>query len=245
MVSVVRIGVVDDHPLMLEGIAQTVKSMGGFDIAGLGSTMNESLIIADSQRPDIMILDVSIPGGGIEAARKITENHSDIKLVMLTVSERYDHVKEALKIGVRGYILKGASGPDLRDCLQAVVAGKRYVTTELLMGMLMAHEKKVHHTEASAHLRPTNSFTAREKAVADLLIAGNSNKKIGVVLGISEKTVKHYMTLIMHKLNVENRLEAVLILTQTKNSAQDLLDDIVRPATYLLATRQLVVNSTG
>jgi two-component system, NarL family, nitrate/nitrite response regulator NarL len=172
-----------------------------------------------------MLLDVSMPGGGIEAAKKLTEGYAAIKLIMLTVSERYDHVSEALKIGVRGYMLKGSSGAELRDCLRAVVEGKRYITTELLMGMLATHDKKVQGGEAKRSLPPPEQFTAREEAVAHLLASGKPNRKIAEGLGISEKTVKHYMTIIMQKLNVGNRVEAVLMLTQRQIILSDLLEE--------------------
>ena len=225
MSNFVRVGIVDDHPLMLEGIAQTVRATDGFEVVGIGSSMSDSLTIAHATRPEIMLLDVSMPGGGIEAARKLTEDYSAIKLIMLTVSERYDHVSEALKIGVRGYMLKGASGSELRECLRVVVEGKRYITTELLMGMLATHDKKVHGGELKQNLPPPEQFTAREESVAHLLVSGKPNKKIAESLGISEKTVKHYMTIIMQKLNVQNRVEAVLMLTQRQIIVSDLLEE--------------------
>ncbi len=227
MNSTIRVGIVDDHPLMLEGIAQTVKAISGFEIVGLGSSLNDSLSIAHNRRPEVMLLDVSMPGGGIEAARRLSTDFPTIKLMMLTVSERYDHVTEALKLGVRGYLLKGANTAEFRDCLHAVVNGKRYITNELLMGMLVMHDRKVGRHETKPELTPLDGFTVREKAVVELLALGKPNKRIAEELGISEKTVKHYMTIIMQKLNVQNRVEAVLALTQKQAMLSELLDDPV------------------
>jgi two-component system, NarL family, nitrate/nitrite response regulator NarL len=245
MSSIVRVGIVDDHPLMLEGIAQTVRSIDGFEIVGLGSSMNDSLIIARSQRPEIMLLDVSMPGGGIEAARRIAEEHPAIKLMMLTVSERYDHVTEALKIGVMAYLLKGASSLELRDSLRAVVNGKRYITTELLMGMLVTHDRKVQRAEDKPEPAPQDGFTVREKDVVELLARGKPNKKIAEDLGISEKTVKHYMTIIMQKLNVQNRVEAVIALTQKQSALSALLDDSINPIHHHVSNGPQLMKASG
>ncbi len=110
----VRIAVIDDHPLLLQGVSQTLSAKGNFSVIGLGGSAADALRIAEQDRPDVMLLDISMPGDGMEAAKKISAKHRSIKLIMLTVSERDDHLKTALEIGVGGYILKGVSGPDLQ-----------------------------------------------------------------------------------------------------------------------------------
>ena len=230
MSNTVRVGIVDDHPLMLEGIAETLRSIDGFVIVGRGSSLSDALVIARDQQPEIMLLDVSMPGGGIEAARQLTKNYPAIKLMMLTVSERPDHVTAALELGARGYLLKGASSVELRDCLRTVLDGKHYITPELAMRMLVTRQKTAERNEIEPPSAFPNVFTVREKAVVELLARGKQNKEIAKTLGISEKTVKHYMTIVMEKLNVRNRVEAVLILTQSNIVGSELPNDAVNPS---------------
>src|SRR5690606_10529559 len=108
-----RIAVVDDHPLMLQGIQSVVGSVDDFEIVSVGESASDALEITDTSSPDIMILDVNMPGCGLKVARQIKEMHPSIRIVMLTVSEEYSDVTTALDAGACAYILKGIGGADL------------------------------------------------------------------------------------------------------------------------------------
>ncbi|MGI9405138.1 MAG: response regulator, partial [Hyphomicrobiaceae bacterium] len=189
MSDIIRIAVVDDHPLMRDGIIHFLTSDPAFELVGEGSTKDDAVTLAEEKQPDILLLDISMPGGGITAARRIAASHPSIKLVMLTVSENEKHVEAALEAGARGYILKGVGGDELQRALMQVRDGNLYVSPELAGLLLSGSEKD-----------PVSSLSAREAQIFSLIPDGLSNREIGERLDLSEKTVKYYMTGIFQKL---------------------------------------------
>lgn len=196
MSDTIRIAVVDDHPLMRDGIIHFLSSHPEFELVGEGCSKDDAVQIAENQEPDILILDVSMPGGGLAAARQVANRFPDVKLVMLTVSENEKHVAAALEIGARGYLLKGIGGIELQRALVLVNDGKRYVSPELA-GHLLSHNDE----------DPISNLTVRERQIVTLIPQGLSNREIGEKLSLTEKTVKYYLTGIFQKLGVRNRVE--------------------------------------
>lgn len=216
MENVTRVGIVDDHPLMLEGIAKTICLCDGFEVVGLGSSLDDALIIAKNRHPAIMLLDVKMPGNGLETARQLVTLYPHLKIIMLTVSERVEDVTTALNVGAKGYLLKGSTGDELCECLQSVRAGQRFITPELAMKVLVGEPREEVPEEPKLQCEKVDvSFTRRELEVVEFLARGMTNREIAVRLSVSEKTIKHYMTILMQKLHVRNRVEAVLMLTQS------------------------------
>jgi two-component system, NarL family, nitrate/nitrite response regulator NarL len=206
----ITVGIVDDHPLMREGVAQSLRNASSvIEIVATGGTAEEAIAIAKNHGPDILLLDVSIPGGGIEAAYAIAANGFNGKIVMLTVSERPSHVTAALEAGARGYLLKGASGKELVRAILAVHGGQVYVSPELA-GLLLSGP--LEHLKENIQIRDRPIFTERENNIAEFLAQGKTNKEIAEILNLREKTIKHYMTNIFQKLGVRNRVEAVLLI---------------------------------
>lgn len=202
-----RIAVIDDHPIFREGVVHTLKAAKVFDVVAIGGSMQEAVQIADEKLPDIMLLDVSMPGGGIAAATTIAGAHPQIKIIMLTVSEREEDVTASLQAGVKGYLLKGTSGTEFTRVVEAVHAGESYVSPNLAARLLTALQAPVPEVTAEK-----SALTAREEAILEQVAQGLTNKEVARNLSVSEKTVKHYMTNIMNKLNVRNRVEAVLLV---------------------------------
>ena len=160
--------------------------------------------------PEIILLDIDMPGGGLEAARVISNDFPVTKIVILTASEQDDHLISALKIGARAFILKGVAARELLRVLRAVAAGESYVPPALAASLLLElHEPGKHSPKPAGS--PIDDLTEREQEILECLAGGLSNKEIGEKLFLSEKTVKHYMTNIMHKLQVRNRVEAALL----------------------------------
>src|SRR5262245_50117217 len=108
-----RVAVVDDHPIFREGVAHTLRSARALEIVGEGATAEDAIQIAQKELPDMLLLDINMPGGGIEATRSIVRTFPFIKVIVLTISEREDDVTKALEAGAKGYVLKGTSGSDL------------------------------------------------------------------------------------------------------------------------------------
>ncbi len=214
MTERIRIAVIDDHPMLREGVIHTLKGQADFDVVAEGQCAADALRIAQNELPDIMLLDVSMPGGGIEAARAITDGCPAVRVAMLTVAEDEETVSTALGAGARGYILKGVSGPDLVKTVRNIHAGEDYVTPGLAAKLLAEMGSKA--PSLGAGVGPSAEILAslnpREEGILVLVADGLSNREVGEKLDLSEKTIKHYMTNILQKLHVRNRVEAALLV---------------------------------
>lgn len=208
MAEMLHIAIVDDHPLFREGVAYTLGAQPDVEVIAEGESAADALRIAAERMPDVMLLDVSMPGGGVEAVRQIAAAFPVVKVVMLTVSEDEDDVTAALRAGARAYVLKGVAARELVRILRAVAAGEVYVTPSLASSLLF--ELSADRRGAPA-ANPLDELTERERQILEGVAAGDSNKEIGAKLHLTEKTVKHHMTNILQKLQVRNRVEAALL----------------------------------
>ena len=205
-----RVAIVDDHPLFRDGVTRTLSEFG-FDVVGQGSSAEDAFSIARTQIPDLLLLDISMPGGGLSAVFQILQANPDIKVVMLTASEDGDHLREALRQGACGYVLKGTGANDLAKILLSVAEGESYVPPGLSARLLTNQVK----------MGPTEALSGREMEVIDLVATGSSNKVIARQLGLQEKTVKRHMTSILAKLKVSNRTEAALAWLKSHSRRQN------------------------
>lgn len=205
-----RVVIIDDHTLFRDGLATILGNEMDIEVVGQGGTAVEAVRIARDLLPEIILLDIDIPGGGLEAARVIAIDCPVTKIVILTASEDDDHLISALKTGASAYILKGVAARELVRILHAVASGESYVPPALAASLLLEmHESSTHKQKPPEN--PMNELTEREREILEGLAAGLSNKEIGQKLFLSEKTVKHYMTNILQKLQVRNRVEAALL----------------------------------
>ncbi len=205
----IQVLIVDDHPLFRDGVIQTLKAEPDIEIVGDAGTAKEAVRLAAELLPDVILLDITIPGGGLNAAQTISASSPVSKIVMLTASEAEEDVLSALKTGARGYILKGVSAPELVKIVRDVNAGEAYITPALAASLLF--EMRGNAPEHRPAASPLDELTERERQILELVAAGRSNKEIAQQLFLSEKTIKHYMTNILQKLQVRNRVEAALV----------------------------------
>ncbi|MDM9646165.1 response regulator transcription factor [Rhizobium sp. S163] len=197
----ITVGIVDDHPLFREGVTRSLSEIKDFLVVGEGATSDDAAMIAADKHPDVMLVDVSMPGGGLSAIGEILQHSPSTKVLMLTASEEIDTLLGALQRGAMGYVLKGVGSRGLAEAIRMILKGARYVSP--------AMSAKV--VDVSLDKEPSkNSLTPREREVMDLVGEGLSNKHIGLRLDLQEKTVKHHMTQILTKLGVSNRTEAAL-----------------------------------
>lgn len=210
MTAQIRIAVVDDHPLLREGVVGTLCA-AGLDVVGVGASAADAVRIAAEHAPQVMLLDISMPGGGVEAARAIAKAHPGIRTIVLTVSEREDDVIAAMEAGARAYILKGVGGPELLATIRAVSRGETYIAPQIAARVLSRMQRRV-NGGASKAKAVESELTLREEQIMDQVAKGLTNKEIALKFSLSEKTVKHYMTSVMQKLQVRNRVQAVLAL---------------------------------
>ena len=219
MTDKIRVVVVDDHPLFRDGVATILGSEGDIEVLGQGSSADEAVRLANDLLPDLMLLDIDMPGNGLEAARRIAEVLPVIRIIMLTVSEAEDNLLAAMKAGARAYILKGVAGRELLRIVRLVLAGESYVPQALAASLLSDLGKPGAQKRTAADLR--DQLTPREVEILELLAKGMSNKDIGDRLFLTEKTVKHYVTNILQKLQVHNRVEAALLAQKSRWFQED------------------------
>ncbi len=204
----IEILVVDDHPLFRQGVVHSLEMDSGFRVVGETSSGEEALALARSLMPDVVLLDVNMPGwGGIVTAEKIAMACPATVIVMLTGSDDKDKLLAALKVGARAYVLKGVSAKELGHVVRSSVAGEVYVSPSIAAEMLVS----LTHGKAPD---PLQELTDREREILAFIGTGLTNREIGEKIFLSEKTVKHYVTNILQKLQVRSRVEAALVASR-------------------------------
>ena len=209
----IRLVIVDDHSIFREGMLSVLSTEPDIEIVGEGASAEDAVRLAHELLPDIIFLDISMPGGGLNAAQIIVEKFPVVKIIILTGSEGESNVMTALKTGARAYVLKGVAARELVNILHLVQSGEIYVTPTLAANLLSEM------TTAPRNEPPEGTFeklTEREHEILALIAAGTSNKEIGLQLHLTEKTVKHYVTNILQKLQVHNRVQAAILALKTQ-----------------------------
>jgi two-component system, NarL family, nitrate/nitrite response regulator NarL len=201
----IRLVFVDDHPTLLAGLATIFASDDRFEIVGTGTTADEALGLARSKLPDVMILDLSMPGEVFGAIEEISRQIPTLKLVVFTAFANVDLALKALDAGAHAFVLKGRPADDLYEAIQAVRRGDLFVSPEFSQRVVAGFRNRARR-ETTAVVK----LSAREQQLVNCLLEGQTNKEIARTLELTEKTVKHYMTNLMTKLQVKNRLEVVL-----------------------------------
>jgi len=206
----IRILVADDHPLFREGVVHSLSSEPDIAVVGQAASGEEALRLARDLLPDVVLLDVAMPGwGGLATAAKLATACPAIKVVMLTVVEDEDKLLAAFSAGARGYVLKGVSARELADVVRGVERGEVYVSPSLAAGILIA----LTHGRATD---PLGELTEKEREILELVGEGLTNREIGERVHLAEKTIKHYITNILQKLQVRSRVEAALLAARSK-----------------------------
>ena len=204
----IRVVVADDHPLFREGVVTSLRSNPDIEVVGQAQDAAGALRVVREELPDLVLLDVTMPGGGVSAAAQIASACPATRIVMLTVSEDEDDLLSAMKAGASGYVLKGVSASDLARVVRSVSGGDVYVAPSLAFGLLR-------EMSAPPPNDPLAELSVRERQVLELVANGMSNQEIGLKLGLAEKTIKHYMTNILTKLQVRSRVEAALLAARS------------------------------
>lgn len=207
----IRVVLADDHPIFRDGLVRSLEESGRFAVVGTGGTADEAVALAAEKKPDLVLLDISMPGSGIEAARRIAASPNPPRIAMVTVSEHDQDVTAALHAGAIGYVLKGVSAAELAEVLAGVAAGEAHISPALAARLLTEMERPVSNAPPNRAKRPIDELSKREADILRRVARGMSNREVADALGLQEKTVKHYMTSILEKLHVRNRVEAALI----------------------------------
>jgi two-component system, NarL family, nitrate/nitrite response regulator NarL len=197
--------VVDDHPLFRQGVVGSLEMVSDFKVVGEAASGEDALALCLGLLPDVVLLDVSMPGwNGIVTAEKIALACPATAIVMLTAADDKDKLLAALKADTRGYVLKGVSAKELADVVRAARAGEVYVSPTIAAEMLVSL------TRGKAP-DPLQELTVREREILELIGQALTNREIGEKIFLSEKTIKHYVTNILQKLQLRSRVEAALL----------------------------------
>ena len=191
---------------MIEGIITLLSRAHGLEVLSTGSTARDIIDISSRVRPDVIIVDLSMAGDVFAAIATSVKISPDTKIVAFTAATGVDTAIRALDAGANGYVLKGSSADELLRAVEAVRHGETYITQNFASQVIAALRNETVRRVAAEAVR----FSIREEQIVRLLLRGNTNKQIAGALGISEKTVKNYMTILMQKLNARNRLEVVI-----------------------------------
>jgi DNA-binding NarL/FixJ family response regulator len=197
----IRILIVDDHAVVRAGLEQLLSRVEDFSVIGSAADGREAVEVAVEHRPDVVLMDLSMPNlGGIAATEQIVAATDDVRVVVLTSYSDRDRILNALDAGAVGYLLKDADPPELIAAIRAAADGDSPLHPKAASAVLSARAER----------RPAQALSEREREVLELVADGLSNQKIAVRLGISEKTVKAHLTNVFRHLGVEDRTQAAL-----------------------------------
>ena len=202
--SVKRVMLADDHAVVRRGLRTLIEGVPGWEVCAEAADGNETVKLAGETKPDVLIMDLSMPGlGGVDATIQIRKILPQIEVLILTMHESDRLAGQALRAGARGYLLKGASEDKLMEALDALARHQPYfspsVSETLLQGYL--------HSEPTHDLK---QLTPRERQIVKLVAEGKSNKVIAAVLNLSIKTVETHRSAAMHKVGAKSAADLTL-----------------------------------
>lgn len=199
----IRIVLVDDHPVVLDGLDAILGTQEDFEVVGTASDGEAGLAIIARHAPDVVLMDLEMPDmDGVETIRKAREARPELRVIAFTAYDTDERILDALRAGARGYLLKGAPRAEVFQAIRVVHAGGSLLEPSIALRLM---------EEARAPARPEVELSPREREVLELVAAGLLNKEIGVELGISERTVKFHVSGLLNKLGAGNRTEAVAL----------------------------------
>lgn len=205
----IKIVIADDHPMIRYGLLGVLRMHPQFIVVGEASSGDEAVRKAIQEKPDVIILDINMPGtDGITAAMQIKEQLPDIKILMMTVYTDEEYLKGSLAAGVSGYIIKKAADTELITALQTILEGESYIYPTLVP-KLFKPEKNIKPSIENEKEDRDNLLSGREKEVLRLISLGYTQKEIAEKLFVSIKTVETHKARIMEKLGVHKRSDLV------------------------------------
>jgi DNA-binding NarL/FixJ family response regulator len=207
-----RVMIVEDHNLLREGLRSMISAVPDFEVVAEARDGKEALRVALATIPDVIMMDLSMPGmNGIEATLQIKRRHPEIPIIALTVYKSNEYVREALKAGVDGYVLKDATYDELVVAIRSVLSGKKFLSPDV-SGQVVDHFLNKNAVPVSES--PWERLTSRERAIVKLVAEGRTNRSTAEFLNVSPKTVEKHRASMMHKLGLKNATELVLMALQ-------------------------------
>ncbi|MBW2709803.1 MAG: response regulator transcription factor [Deltaproteobacteria bacterium] len=201
--------IVDDHPLFREGLKSLLTGHSGLEVIGEAGTGREALLKAEALRPDLVVMDLSLPDqSGIDVTRSLRELLPETRIMMLSMHSKIDYITEAFQAGATGYVVKESASERLIECLETVSRGEYFIDASLshqvAKNLMESGEKSARITDVGYSM-----LTSREQQVMRLIAEGIPTKKVAKKLFISPKTVENHRTNIMNKLDLHSTMELV------------------------------------
>lgn len=209
----VKILLVDDHTLLRQGLRKLLELEPWLMVVGEAGTGEEALEKARDLNPDVVLLDINMPGmNGVEATSLLKREQPNIRVIILTIHKDDEYIFEAIKAGASGYILKDVETQELVKAIRKTVEGDSIIDQTLASRLFREFSRISHKNPAENLIHP---LTEREKEILSLLVQGYSNRGLAEALFISEKTVKNHISNIFRKLEVGDRTQAVVKALKT------------------------------
>jgi DNA-binding NarL/FixJ family response regulator len=203
---VIRVIVVDDHPIVRQGLVSVLGDEDDLEVVGEASSGREAVALAARLQPDVMLLDLEMPDlDGVEAIPQLLAAKPGLGILVFTAYDTDERVLGAVRAGARGYLLKGASADEIARGIRTVYSGGSYLEPRVASKLL---------AEVSSPRTRGTGLSEREREVLRLVAEGLPTKQIALSLSISERTVKFHINSIFHKLGADNRAQAVALAAQ-------------------------------
>ena len=207
----IKILVVDDHPVVRQGLRQVLEGNPEFTVVGEAADGKGALELADQLQPDVAILDLALPGlNGLEVARRIQQRQPDTRILILSMHNSEAYVLEAMNNGILGYVLKESATKDLIHAVKEVAAGRRYLSPPLSEQKIQEYSERI----SSSSVDPYDALTDREREVLHMLAEGQNRSEIAASLSISPRTFDTHRTNLMRKLNLNSQMDLVRFAMQ-------------------------------
>jgi DNA-binding NarL/FixJ family response regulator len=202
----IRVLIVDDHPLFRKGMRSLLESLSGFVVLGEAASGQEAVQAALNLQPDILLMDLQMPGGsGLEAIRAITRESANVRILVVTLFEDDDSVFAALRAGARGYLLKDSDEDEMVRAIRAVANNEAIFSPAIANRMLGFFA-----TRSALPKAIFPELTEREREILTIIAQGDTNNQIAEKLSLSQKTVSNYVSNIYNKLQVADRAQAII-----------------------------------
>lgn len=207
----IRVLIADDHLIVREGMRLILETENGFELVGEACNGEEAIRLASELHPDVVLMDLRMPGmGGLQAIEYLRKDQPDLPVVILTTYNEDELMKQGLRAGARGYLLKDTDRKSLFNALRAAVRGETLLKPEILARLLAESERELPHASRRRGLQ----LTDRESNILAAVARGERTKEIAFQLRITERTVKAHLASIYNKLGVDSRAAAIAVAAQ-------------------------------
>jgi DNA-binding NarL/FixJ family response regulator len=200
----IKILIVDDHEVVRDGLKNILLSLNNVSIAGEAANGEDSISLYDSLKPDLVIMDISMPGmNGIEATRIIKENDPNAKILILTMHDNQEYLNQIIRSGAKGFVLKNTDKEELLDAVKTVAGGENFFSKDISKLIIENYIRSAKDSDKNEGYKEV-PLTKREVEILKYIAEGNSNQEIANKLYISYNTVDTHRKNIMHKLSIKN-----------------------------------------